>query len=119
MVLLGVLSFGYSTIPALCPALDPGCGAWTSAAELEDVPVGAVILDEASTVIARARNRREVDHDPTAHAEIVAIRQAAHALGSWRPCYATSSPPEGRTAPHHGAVVNVIDWHRAGRPGGP
>ena len=50
----------------------------------EDVPVGAVILDEAGTVIARARNRREIDHDPTAHAEIVAIRQAAQALGSWR-----------------------------------
>jgi tRNA(adenine34) deaminase len=51
---------------------------------LDDVPVGAVILDEAGTVIARARNRREADRDPTAHAEIVAIRQAARALGSWR-----------------------------------
>jgi tRNA(adenine34) deaminase len=50
----------------------------------EDVPVGAVVLDEAGTVIARARNRREIDHDPTAHAEIVAIRLAAQALGSWR-----------------------------------
>jgi len=49
-----------------------------------DVPVGAVILDEAGTVIARARNRREMDRDPTAHAEIVAIREAARALGSWR-----------------------------------
>jgi len=52
--------------------------------DLQDVPVGAVILDEAGTVIARARNRREIDHDPTAHAEIVAIRQAAQAIGSWR-----------------------------------
>ena len=50
----------------------------------QDIPVGAVILDEAGTVIARARNRREVDRDPTAHAEVVAIRQAARALGSWR-----------------------------------
>jgi tRNA(adenine34) deaminase len=50
----------------------------------EDVPVGAVILDEAGTVVARARNRREIDSDPTAHAEVVAIRQAARALGSWR-----------------------------------
>ena len=49
-----------------------------------DVPVGAVILDEAGTIIARARNRRELDRDPTAHAEILAIRQAARALGSWR-----------------------------------
>jgi tRNA(adenine34) deaminase len=53
-------------------------------ARAEDVPVGAVILDEAGTVIARARNRREIDRDPTAHAEVVAIRQAAQALGSWR-----------------------------------
>jgi tRNA(adenine34) deaminase len=52
--------------------------------EAEDVPVGAVILDEAGTVIARAHNRREIDGDPTAHAEIVAIRQAARAVGSWR-----------------------------------
>jgi tRNA(adenine34) deaminase len=52
--------------------------------EADDVPVGAVILDEAGVVIARARNRREADRDPTAHAEIVAIRQAARALGSWR-----------------------------------
>jgi tRNA(adenine34) deaminase len=52
--------------------------------DVQDVPVGAVILDEAGTVIARARNRREIDRDPTAHAEIVAIRQAARAIGSWR-----------------------------------
>ena len=50
----------------------------------DDVPVGAVILDEAGTVLVRARNRREADRDPTAHAEIVAIRQAAAALGRWR-----------------------------------
>jgi tRNA(adenine34) deaminase len=49
-----------------------------------DVPVGAVILDAAGTVLARAHNRREIDQDPTAHAEIVAIRQAAGMLGSWR-----------------------------------
>ncbi len=59
-------------------------GAGMGGAEPEDVPVGAVILDEAGTVMARARNRREIDHDPTAHAEIVAIRQAARALGRWR-----------------------------------
>jgi len=51
---------------------------------LDDVPVGAVILDEAGTVLARARNRREADRDPTAHAEMVAIRQAARAVGNWR-----------------------------------
>jgi tRNA(adenine34) deaminase len=50
----------------------------------DDVPVGAVILDEAGTVLARARNQREAVHDPTAHAEIVVIRQAAAVLGRWR-----------------------------------
>ena len=50
----------------------------------DDVPVGAVILDQAGTVLARARNRREADRDPTAHAEIVAIRQAAGVIGGWR-----------------------------------
>jgi tRNA(adenine34) deaminase len=49
-----------------------------------DVPVGAVILDEAGVVVGAGRNRREADHDPTAHAEIVAMRQAAAALGRWR-----------------------------------
>ena len=49
-----------------------------------EVPVGAVILDPAGAVIARAHNQRESDADPTAHAEIVAIRAAARALGSWR-----------------------------------
>jgi tRNA(adenine34) deaminase len=50
----------------------------------DDVPVGAVVLDEAGTVLGRGRNRREADADPTAHAEIVAIRAAAAALGRWR-----------------------------------
>ena len=49
-----------------------------------DVPVGAVILDAAGVVVARGRNRREADADPTAHAEIVAIRAAARARRSWR-----------------------------------
>jgi tRNA(adenine34) deaminase len=49
-----------------------------------DVPVGAVVLDAAGAVIGRGRNRREADRDPTAHAEIVAIRAAAAALGRWR-----------------------------------
>ena len=66
---------------------DPAAGEVTAGPETrhaEDVPVGAVILDEAGTVIARGRNRREIDRDPTAHAEIEAIRQAAAALGTWR-----------------------------------
>jgi tRNA(adenine34) deaminase len=49
-----------------------------------DVPVGAVILDSTGTVIAHASNRREADGDPTAHAEIVALRSAAQVVGNWR-----------------------------------
>ena len=52
--------------------------------ETGDVPVGAVVLDASGTVIARGRNRREADGDPTAHAEIVAIRAAARSVGQWR-----------------------------------
>ena len=48
-----------------------------------EVPVGAVILDPAGAPLARAHNQRESDADPTAHAEIVAIRAAGRALGSW------------------------------------
>jgi len=55
-----------------------------AAAGTGDVPVGAVILDAAGVVVARGRNRREADADPTAHAEIVAMRAAARARGSWR-----------------------------------
>ncbi len=50
-----------------------------------DVPVGAVIIDAAGSVVARGHNRREADGDPTAHAEIVAIRAAAvGARAGWR-----------------------------------
>ena len=50
----------------------------------DDVPVGAVVVDDEGRVVGRGRNRREADHDPTAHAEVVAIRQAAEARGEWR-----------------------------------
>jgi tRNA(adenine34) deaminase len=49
-----------------------------------DVPVGAVILDPDGVVIATGVNKRELEHDPTAHAEIVAIRAAGAALDNWR-----------------------------------
>lgn len=48
-----------------------------------EVPVGAIIVRDAR-VIAAAHNQREQLHDPTAHAEMIAITQAAEALGSWR-----------------------------------
>jgi tRNA(adenine34) deaminase len=53
------------------------------AAAAGEVPVGCVIV-RAGTIIARARNRTLADHDPTAHAEMLAIRAAAQALGSER-----------------------------------
>jgi tRNA(adenine34) deaminase len=49
-----------------------------------DVPVGAVVLSAAGHVIGRGRNRREADGDPTAHAEILALRSAAVAMSEWR-----------------------------------
>ena len=54
------------------------------ALETGDVPVAAVVLDAAGTPIGRGRNEREKSADPTAHAEILAIREAAEALGTWR-----------------------------------
>jgi tRNA(adenine34) deaminase len=55
-----------------------------AAAAGEDVPVGAVVLDESGAVIGRGRNQRETLGDPVAHAEIVAIRAAGEHRGSWR-----------------------------------
>jgi tRNA(adenine34) deaminase len=49
-----------------------------------DVPVGAVVLDASARLIGAARNERERTGDPTAHAEIVALRQAAARRGEWR-----------------------------------
>ena len=65
------------TAPA--PGAPPG-----EPTESADVPVGAVILDPAGAVVARAHNLREATGDPTAHAEIVAMRAAARAVGGWR-----------------------------------
>jgi tRNA(adenine34) deaminase len=49
-----------------------------------DVPVGAVVVDHRGEVVSRGYNRREHDGDPTAHAEVIAVRAAAAARGSWR-----------------------------------
>jgi len=49
-----------------------------------DVPVGAVIVSASGEIIARGRNEKELSGDPTAHAEIVAIREASSVLGDWR-----------------------------------
>jgi len=55
-----------------------------AAAAAGEVPVGAVVVTRDGAVLAQVGNRRERDGDPTAHAEIVALRQAAAALGRWR-----------------------------------
>lgn len=54
-----------------------------AALEHEDVPVGCVVVREGE-VLAAARNERELRGDPTAHAEILALREAARQVGSWR-----------------------------------
>lgn len=48
-----------------------------------DIPVGAIVTDAAGAVIGRGRNLREATHDPTAHAEVVALREAAATTGGW------------------------------------
>ena len=54
------------------------------AAAWGDVPIGAVVLDSHGEVIARAANERELTGDPSAHAELLALRRAALVLGGWR-----------------------------------
>jgi tRNA(adenine34) deaminase len=49
-----------------------------------EVPIGAVVLSPAGEVIATAGNEREATHDPTAHAEVLALRRAGAVLGSWQ-----------------------------------
>jgi len=97
-----------------------------------DVPIGALAVREGE-IIGRGHNARERDQDPTAHAEIIAIREAAHVVGHWRlenvtlyctlePCamcagamvlarlprlvYATVDPKAGAA----GSVLNVLDY---------
>ncbi len=56
----------------------------TAATADGDVPVGAVVISPEGDVIGRGRNLREAQADPTAHAEVVALREAARHTGSWR-----------------------------------
>jgi tRNA(adenine34) deaminase len=69
-------SFGPAMREALALAAAAGAGA--------DVPVGAVVLDQSGVIIGRGRNQRESGADPTAHAEVVALRAAGQARQSWR-----------------------------------
>ena len=65
--------------PAMGTALDLA----RSAAEHGDVPVGAVVVDPTGRVVGRGRNVRELESDPTGHAEIVALRAAAGTIRDW------------------------------------
>lgn len=100
-----------------------------------DVPVGAVVFDAAGNVVGRGVNRREANCDPTAHAEVQAIRDAARTLGTWRldgcelvvtlePCTMcagailgarVSSLVFGAWEPKTGAVGSVLDAIREPR----
>ncbi len=69
--------------PADLAAMERALALAVAAGAAGDVPVGAVVTDASGTVIGEGRNLREVTHDPTAHAEVVALREAATAIGSW------------------------------------
>jgi tRNA(adenine34) deaminase len=60
-----------------------------AALEHDDVPIGAVVVSDAGEIIGRGHNERERREDPTAHAEVLALREAAAALGTWRVLDAT------------------------------
>lgn len=60
-----------------------------AALEHDDVPIGAVVVSHAGEVIGRGHNERELREDPTAHAEVLALRAAAAHVGSWRVLDAT------------------------------
>ena len=107
-----------------------------AAAARGEVPVGAVLVDAGGTLLARAGNRTVRDRDPTAHAEIVAIRRAAAALGSERlvdcDVYVTLEPCAmcagaisfarirrlyyGASDPKGGAVEHGVDGALGGNP---
>ncbi|CAN5257962.1 tRNA adenosine(34) deaminase TadA [soil metagenome] len=61
-------------------ALDQARAALTTS----DIPVGAVVVDRFGAILGRGRNSREAAGDPTAHAEVLALREAARSLGGWR-----------------------------------
>ncbi len=67
-------------LPAMRVALDEAALAPAHG----DVPIGAVVLDPDGRPLARAHNERELTGDPTAHAEVLALRRASEAAGTWR-----------------------------------
>ncbi|WP_235038166.1 tRNA adenosine(34) deaminase TadA [Microbacterium sp. 18062] len=74
------------SLPVAAPdaaAMDRALVLAAQAGAAGDVPVGAVVTDAAGRIVGEGRNEREATGDPTAHAEVVALRRAAAALGSW------------------------------------
>ncbi|MCI7305815.1 MULTISPECIES: tRNA adenosine(34) deaminase TadA [Trueperella] len=77
------------------------------AGDAGDVPVAAVVVDEAGREIGRGINTREIDHDPAGHAEINALRQAGRARGSWNLSGATMYVTLEPCTMCAGAIVNA------------
>ena len=83
-----------------------------AAAAIGEVPIGAVVVCDGA-VVARAHNIREVETDPTAHAELIAIREASQRLGRWRlsdcTVYATLEPcPMCAGAMHQARIERLV-----------
>jgi tRNA(adenine34) deaminase len=76
------------------------------ASSLEEVPVGAVVVRE-DMILGRGYNRRETDRDPTAHAEILTLREAAQVVGGWRLDECTLYVTQEPCPMCAGAVVNA------------
>lgn len=82
----------YPVAPPLELAVNPRYAGWmarplelaAAAAQVGDVPVGAVVVSAAGEVVGEGANVREARQDPTGHAEVVALREAARHTGSWR-----------------------------------
>ena len=71
-------------MPDWSAAMRAALGEARAALDTGDVPIGAVVVDGSGTTIGRGRNVREAQADPTGHAEVVALREAAAARGEWR-----------------------------------
>jgi tRNA(adenine34) deaminase len=84
-----------------------------AAADRGDVPVGCVVV-RGDEIVARAGNRRELAHDPAAHAEVLALREAGATLGDWRLCgttvYVTLEPCPMCVAACRQARIDLLVW---------
>lgn len=79
-----------------------------AAMEMDETPVGAVVYEtQSGRILAEAHNRREVDADPTAHAELIALRGAAQQIGDWRLNSCTLVVTLEPCAMCAGAIVNA------------